>query len=114
MKTKNVGPHYAAENREWRAFVKYGLPGIIVLVLSLASFHGLASKYPALLVISLVVFLAGLYFDGKKSVHTVAMIKIINVLMVFIAVTLLTGNALFAVVGISTSFVLAILILQKT
>ncbi len=114
MKTKNVGPHYAAENREWRAFVRIALPLIVCVGLFFTTLHGLASKYPALLVISLILLGVGLYFEGKTSVHKVALLKLLNVLMVFIAVTLLTGNALFAVVGIYASFVLAILILQKT
>ncbi len=107
--------HYrTAENLEWRAFVKYGLPAVVVAGLFLAVSYGLASEYPAMLVISLTLLFAGFYLEGRKSVHGVALLKLLNVSLMFIAITLSTGNPLFAVLGISASFVLAIVILQKT
>jgi hypothetical protein len=114
MKTKMIDHYRTTENLEWRAFVKYGLPAIAIAGLYFAAIQGLASKYPSLFVISLILFFAGLYVEGKKNVHKVALLKIVNVFMLLVATTLLTGNSIFVILGTAACVVIGMLIFQKT
>lgn len=114
MKTKNIGPHYAAENLEWRAFVQYGLPGLVIMGLFMVIAQGIASSYPGLLVVAIAILGTSFYLQGKKSTHAVASVKLVNLAIVCILLTLANGNPMFAVIGIMLCTALFMMIKIKT
>lgn len=114
MKEKIISHHLSQENLSWREFVKFGLPALTIAGIIISAFQGLASQYPALFLLLLSSTLIGLYLEGKKSIAAVAATKLFSVALLFVSMTLLTANPLFAVTGILTCFVLLIFILRKT
>lgn len=109
-----INRYLSSENLEWREFIKFGLPALSIVGIIFSAFHGFAAKQPALLVLQLILTLVGMFIEGRKSIATVAVVKLASIALVLIGITIITGKPMFAVIGILACVFTFILVLRKT
>lgn len=114
MKTKMINQYISQENKNWREFIKYGLPSLSFAGIIISAFQGLASESPALFLLMLSSTLVGLFVEGRKSIYFTSAVKLLSVFLLFVAMTLLTKNPMFVIAGTAICVVLLIFVLRKT
>ncbi len=114
MKTKMIDQYISQENKNWREFIKYGLPSLSFAGIIISAFQGLASESPALFLLMLSSTLVGLFIEGRKSILSVTIVKLLSLALLFISMTLLSKNPMFVIVGTVFCVVLLIFVLRKT